>query len=125
MILKIERHTEERDWWIMDGIRRMSIHKPRPYRTEEQRDELERWDFDVKIIDNVKCSCVGNAECSSCPSSSYKDSYRVLPMELRLDDGNVALLLFDTAAYLLNDQGKTVERIVVNYPMHKNDGTKR
>jgi hypothetical protein len=127
MILKIKRYVENRNWWLMDGVKRISSHKPRFFKDVETKKVIDAAAPDLIITDNVRCTCDwgGTASCPNCASIEYQKSYKVMMLGLRMEDGSDYLALFDTVAYVLNDQGKTIEKIFVNLPYIKEDGTKR
>lgn len=104
MILKIERYTEQQHWWMLDNIRKVSVSKLLLQR-------LDLWhNCNIQIFDmpNSDCTCKGSGdECSNC---KY-----YLTLICRDKEGNEFAVAFDTVAYLLNDEGKTIEKIVANY----------
>lgn len=106
MILKVERYDEKQKWWMLDNIRKVSVSSD----IRKQQKDLEATEHDTVIFDmpRTECKCYGKGEgCSEC---SY---YKVLIC--RLNDGEEYSIAFDTIAYLLNDSGKTIEKIVSNY----------
>ena len=68
-------------------------------------------DYDVVLFDvDTNCTCdVPDDQCCEC--GEY------LVVICRLIDGSEITIAFDTVAYLLNDNGKTIEKIVSNYEM--------
>jgi len=105
MILKIERYSDEQRWWIFDDIRKISIsHWMSHNGIPEVRKDTDVVIFDVKS----SCSCASKSEgCSDCVT------YYILIC--RLNDDTEFSIAFDTVAYILNDNGKTIEKIVANY----------
>jgi len=104
MILKIERYSNEQRWWIFDSIRKISISKTLTHNgIPEIRQDTEVVIFDIKS----ECSCGPNDSCSDC--------VKYYLLTCRLNDGSEFSIAFDTIAYLLNDNGKTIEKIVANY----------
>ena len=107
MILKIARYRDKQKWWIYDDIRKISISEP--YYHNGRCRELPQdsgWDalfFDAESI----CKCGLGERCEQCVE------YYVLVC--RLNSGEEYAIAFDTVAYLLNDNGKTIERIVANH----------
>ncbi|MGD2072522.1 MAG: hypothetical protein PVG65_03440 [Candidatus Thorarchaeota archaeon] len=104
MILKIERHNKEQQWWILDNIEKISCSKP----SKGGRSEDSFGNVDISLLDHVKCNCDGEVDgCSDCI-----DRYLLI---CRKKDHTEFSVLFDTVAYLCNDNGKTIEKIVANY----------
>lgn len=98
MILKIERHDGVQRWWFLDKVDRMSISEPRKYKSKEDvADESTIIDEHIFISDH---------------NSDNKEYYLLI---CKLSDGKELLVCFDTVLYVLNDEGKILERVVVNY----------
>lgn len=126
MILKIERHNQDKAWFLIDGIKSIDNYKQTKYHTPEERKHVFESVPEHVLMDNKRCNCFPPEEkCDECPSEKYYLNYKVARLGLRMKDGSTEHLVFDTVAYILNDQGKTIEKIVVNYPMYKEDNTKR
>lgn len=126
MILKVERHYENEEWFLLDGIKGVDNYTPMPFKTKEERERLFECNPDYVFLDNKRCGCYPpETECAECASREYQNSYSVGKLGLRMKDGSIEDVLFDTVAYILNDNGKTIERIVANYPMYKDDKNKR
>ena len=105
MILKIERYEDRQSWWIFDDIRKISISEPMFHSgAPTVPDGMDAYIFDCK----AKCNCaVGGDPCVDCVG------YYILIC--RLNSGEEYSIAFDTVAYLLNDNGKTIEKLVANY----------
>ena len=105
MILKVARYSDKQKWWIYDDIRKISISEPMFHSgAPTVPDGMDAYIFDMK----TKCDCVVEGEgCSDCVG------YYILIC--RLNSGEEYSIAFDTVAYLLNDNGKTIEKIVANY----------
>jgi hypothetical protein len=112
MILKIERYNrgpknenDDQRYWMFDSVRKYSLSNP----IRKQQKTLADHDYDAIFMDMVQtdCTCDNEDECDSC---IY---YNVLIC--RLDDGSEYSIAFDTVCYVLNDNGKTIEKIVANY----------
>jgi hypothetical protein len=105
MILKIRRYDNNQKWWILDDIRKISISEPiitGKYPIIEENPDILI--FDTKSM----CDCDGiENQCSDCK--------RHIILICRLSNGEEFSVIFDTIAFLLNDNGKTVEKIVANY----------
>ncbi len=102
MILKIERYGDEQDWWILDDIRKMSKAQFSQPTTKDFSSE----EADIFILDYVDYLDMQGAA---------QESSNVIKLICRLSDGSEFIVLFDTLAYLLNDNGKTIEKLVANY----------
>ena len=108
MILKIERYRDNQKWWIYDGIKKISISN-KMYHSKHSVDIPAEGDIEVLFLDvEAKCECEPDTPaCSNCVCY-----YTLI---CRLNNGNEFVILFDTVAYLCNDEGKTIEKIVANY----------
>lgn len=105
MILKIQRYKDRQGWWIFDDIRKISIsdkmfHSGIP----TVSDGMDTYIFDV----NTECNCIR-------PEDGCSDCVEYYILICRLNSGEEYSIAFDTVAYLLNDNGKTIEKIVANY----------
>ncbi len=103
MILKIERYDSDQQWWMFDNIRKISISTPLLRRNRIGIN------YDVTIFDTPKsdCECEDEVQCNRCE--------KYLVACCRLTDYSEILIAFDTLAYLCNDEGKTIEKIIANY----------
>lgn len=106
MILKVERYNEKQQWWMFDNIAKISVSSD----IRKQQKDLEATEHDAVIFDMPRTECVCYDGETCCGTCSY---YKVLIC--RLNNGEEYSIAFDTIAYLLNDNGKTIEKIVVNY----------
>ena len=103
MILKIERYSNRQQWWMFDNIRKISMSNP------FRRAGITDKDYDAVLFDiKTDCTCKG-------PGDGCNDCVDYLVAVCRLKDGSEISIAFDTIAYLLNDDGKTIEKIVSNY----------
>lgn len=115
MILKIERYTKGEQWYMLDNIAKVGVSKLRKYRTNG----LTEWDdkyADIFLLDMpmwkeqvIGCNCHGEQACSSCQYIDY------IQLICRLNTDVEFAIVFDTICYVLNDNGKTIEKIVANY----------
>ena len=113
MILKILRYDRRPDkeigdhqsYWMFDNVRKYSLSVP----IRKQQKNIATNDYDIIFMDMplTDCRCQGTDECNLC---IY---YYVLIC--RMDDGSEYSIAFDTMCYVLNDNGKTIEKIVANY----------
>jgi hypothetical protein len=107
MLLKILRYTDKQKFWLLDDIRRISVSEAIRLDSSGDIGYLP----DIIILDTllqIKCECDGvNNRCSDC-----KD---YIGVNCRMNNGDEISVVFDTIAYVLNDSGKTIEKIVANY----------
>ena len=110
MILKILRYNrkpknenDDQRYWMFDNVRKYSLSTP------IRKQVLETTIYDSMFMDmpGDGCTCQEDGECNLCVY------YNVLLC--RLEDGSEYSIAFDTVCYVLNDNGKTIEKIVVNY----------
>lgn len=103
MILKIERYKKREDWWLLDDIRKISKAQ---FKQSFKQDFDDKVDADVFILDYEDyLKEVGGGQ----------DSRDVVRLICRLSNGDEYVILFDTIAYILNDSGKTIEKLVANH----------
>lgn len=110
MLLKIERYDDRQCYWLYDDVKKISVslllHKGNLMEGYEgYHDEITS--YDVVMFDYPDCGCPPDDGCNKCKG------YRILMC--RMSDGSEYSIAFDTLAYLLNDNGKTIEKIVANY----------
>jgi len=103
MILKIERYEQGQDWWMLDDIKK--IGKSKPFITDPIKD-YDAATVDVVILDYSVLLAAENG------STNSAESIRLI---CRLSNGEELSIIFDTVAYILNDNGKTIEKLVANY----------
>jgi len=97
MILKIKRYTDNQEWEILDLIRKISIGKT----VQRNRRDFDELEVDLVVMDNMDSG-------DENPPADH-------PMKVlfcRLESGDRYTIVFDTVAYLCNDLGKTIEKIV-------------
>ena len=104
MLLKVERYSDNQWYWMYDGIQKISVSTRLP-KSGEHCVGIDR--IDAVMFDFPNCGCKEIDSCNDCRE------YMVLIC--RLKDGSEYSIAFDTVAYLLNDEGKTIEKIVANY----------
>lgn len=107
MIVKIERHNNEQDWWMLDNISKISCSSKR-HHTKIFTPSVLGEDTDIQILDHEPtCNCDDNSGCKNC--IKY---YRFI---CRTKEHYEFSIAFDTIAYICNDEGKTIEKVVANY----------
>ena len=101
MIIKIERHRENQKYWLLDGISKVSVSEMLSI-----GEPGGLWsNHDIILYDHL----VGD-------ESDTK--YNPTPYQLlicRLENGKEMSIGFDTVCYIMNDSGKTMEKLVVNH----------
>ena len=103
MILKIIRYVgNEGDWWILDDIRKIS-------KVHEGSIAFDK-DFDALNIDICILDFYDSLDDKS--DQQFRDVIKLICI---LSNGDEFCVLFDTVAYLLNNNGKTIEKIVANH----------
>jgi len=108
MILKIKRNLDYEEWWLLDNIRKISKSKTlKATREELTGDGIMRGiveDHDIRIMD-----VLDNTNEST---SDHKFNYVILICRGKTTDNEFSVI-FDTEAFICNDEGKTIERIYV------------
>lgn len=105
MILKIERYVEQ-DWWMLDDIRKVSkAHFKQDFNK----------DFDAAVDDIFILDLETYLNKMAGDKKIKRSSREVVRLICRLSNGNEFSVIFDTRAYLCNDEGKTIEIIVANH----------
>ena len=102
MILKIKRELDNQEWWILDSIRKVSIGKT----FERNRRDFNELDVDVVIMDRMNSG-------DENPPGDHPMKVLICRLDSGLESGDEYVIVFDTFAYLCNDLGKTIEKIVV------------
>ena len=109
MILKIERYwgpikDDPNCWWLLDDIRKIShyVYKNHPFDKD-----FADVDADIFFLDYEEYMKKMNG--------SQNQHRNVIKLVCRLSNGTEFIVLFDTIAYVLNDNGKTIEKLVANY----------
>lgn len=116
MILKIKRCRNDHGWWLVDGVRRIGASLRMKYETSEEQTAAMAGSPDVALLDFKDCNCAPPYEtgdgCNFCVDHKH---YRVCRLNCRMNDGSDYSVVFDTTVYILNDSGKTIEKIVANH----------
>jgi hypothetical protein len=113
MILKIERYKGDQRWWLIDDVKRIGASLRMKYETQVQRKEVLAGGPDLIFLDLLTCNC--NPERDACDKCIDYEEYGVCRLNCRMNDGSDYSVVFDTIVYVLNDSGKTIEKIVANY----------
>lgn len=107
MLLKVERYNDRECYWLYDDIKKISVSLRLHKGDLIEGDYGGVTSYDAVMFDYPDCGCPPDGGCNKCKE------YRVLMC--RMTDGSEYSIAFDTLAYLLNDNGKTIEKIVANY----------
>lgn len=107
MILKIERYwgpakDDPQDWWMLDDIRKISRYYLRNVPFDEEAVPMS----EIMLLDyGPYLTKMGMGQ----------DSRDVIRLVCRNSEGDEFTVLFDTIAYIMNDKGETIEKLVANY----------
>ncbi len=88
---------------MLDDIRKISHYKYKDHPFNKDFADIDADIFFLDYEDYLKK--MGNAQ-------SGRD---VIKLVCRLSNGDEFVVTFDTIAYILNDSGKTIEKLVANY----------
>lgn len=104
MILKIARYVDKEDWVIFDNIRKVSKVN---LKVSDFLGEPSEWNADVLVVDyhNQRMNDVNPADIDCI----------LLRCRAKIGEDEGFSIAFDTLAYLCNDLGQTIEKIVANY----------
>jgi len=108
MMLKVERYhgpaeSDPNCWWLLDDIRKISHYR---YKMHPFNKDFEDSGADIFFLDYEEyLNKTGRGQ----PGRD------VIKLVCRMSVGEEYIVLFDTIAYILNDSGKTVEKLVANY----------
>lgn len=104
MIIKVQ-HKDPNSWWIFDGVQKVRYQTGlRISRDELMKDNEEGHGYDITIIATKVL-----------PDGKHidtEDPLRYALLIFRDINNNEKSLMFNTVAYLCNEQGQTVEKIV-------------
>ena len=104
MILKIKRERDGQDWWILDDIRKISVSRPK---YKHRNDPWSNEEYDIALLDTMV-----NEQESQSSGNPLSEEYEYIELICRATKGDEFTVIFDTVAYLCNDEGKTIEKIV-------------
>jgi len=105
MILKIERYVDQ-DWWMIDDIRKVSkAHFQQDFNKDFETGQADIFILDLETYLNKMAG----------DKIVKRNSREVIRLICRLSNGDEFSVIFDTRAYLCNDEGKTIEIIVANH----------
>lgn len=107
MIVKIQRYGGNQRCWLIDNIAKISISeslKKPGIKGDNPEDPF--WDVQIWDVPQM-CSCDNDSGCQDCVN--------YIELVCRKADGEEFIISFDTIAYIMNDQGSTIEKVVANY----------
>jgi len=105
MLIKIKRYNSKQDFWLLDDVRKISVSERLHFTTGHSMYDISIFDI---IPKSANCGCDGvNSGCSNC-----KHFREII---CRTNSGDEIFIGFDTIVYVLNDNGKTIEKIVANH----------
>lgn len=104
MMLKIMRHlpSDMQDWWMLDDIRKISVSKDYLFKNYNEM-EHDMTIHNICIMDYFYKY-----------QDQQSEDFRFKILICKTSKGEEYSIMFDTIAYLCNDDGKTIEKIVVN-----------
>ena len=105
MLLKIEVHDECQDYWLLDKIDKIS-KSGTLYWNNNDAEEVDMMmelcsRSDIKIMNHTN-------------ESDGRGQGKYIKLICRKENGDEFSVMFDTIAYICNDEGKTIEKIPVN-----------
>jgi len=96
MIIKIERHQDNQEYWLLDGISKITVSERLSI-----GESNEPWAYyDIMIYDHLN----GNT------LEGYSASIYQL-LICRLKSGEEISIGFDTICYIMNDNGQIIEKL--------------
>ncbi len=114
MILKIERYLEDQQWWMLDNIAKISVSKVKQYRANGMTEWGDKHAdiFLLDLIPDKEPACFCREKEDGCNKCEYIDYIQLI---CRQNNGDEFAIVFDAICYVMNDNGKTIEKIVANY----------
>ena len=110
MLVKIMRYNGEQQYWLYDNVSKISVSNRRYHSHLPQANDINLAVFDI----DSKCTC-GDGEAEGVDVTACSNCVTYFRLILRFSNGDEYSIAFDTIAYILNDEGKTIEKIVANY----------
>lgn len=98
MILKIARHTDTADFWLLDNVAFIEVWKSRVYK-------------DAGDCPETESTSAANIFIGDHPEKDKKSTI----LQGRYVNGQEFILGFDTVLYILNNDGVVLERLVANF----------
>lgn len=109
MILKVR--GEGCSWWVYGELKKVR-YTPKKIKVETKSKLVEEFDkYDLLLL-NGFCSCAfqKDAGCNRCPQLGEWIKYTEICF--RDKENDEFTIAFNTIAYLCNDEGRTVEKII-------------
>ena len=102
----MEQEVRKGDWWLLDDI--IKISKTTFKRNHIDDDVMFNHDIHILDYENIQYNKNTSSDCE-------KKNWDTLVLVCRRSNGDEFSIIFDTIAYVLNNNGKTIEKIVANY----------
>lgn len=99
MIVKVMVHDLENKYWMFDKIDRIVVKNEYQFQT---REEVQKWHEEYNFMD---------APLYEIPPADKKGPFTIIVLGCRMKDDEY-YIGFDKVAYICNDEGKTIEKIV-------------
>jgi len=100
MIVKVERYSGREEYIMIDNIK--EVHKSNGF---DNAEPLRATDILIQDCGEQVSNVVGGATCMEACK---------MRLNCVKNDGSEIDIIFDTVAYILNDNGKTIERVLAN-----------
>jgi len=98
MIIKVQASKDRNKWWLMDNLAKVRFQDRADVLEDGEGFKEGAFDIDLRGMLNEY--------------DNRRTEYSV--MVVRDRDGKETSVLFDGVAYIMNDQGETVEKVVGN-----------
>ena len=117
MIVKIRSKSvfDRISWKLIDNVKE-AYYEYLPYNEAQER--IKKYDLPSYQFLHYRCSHPVDCECDSCKSTqtgcecdSCFGDYKVALMALEKKDGTFLYIVTDNTAYILNDDGKTIDGV--------------
>lgn len=112
MILKIQRYVGKEKWEIYDNLRKVGWVECKA--GDFVQDDVSEGEEDVALPDVLILDYYAKKKSGSCDYNPDNVSCVLLRCKEKVGDEPITIV-FDTIAYLCNDSGQTIEKIVANY----------
>lgn len=106
MIVKVKRECQTDAWFYLDRVASIQVSS---MQFANSHGKIPLSSDELLICDNAYNAFTG---CEIRPESDAK-MWPYTTLECTLDSGVCKVIKFDTVAYLINDNGKTIDKITV------------
>lgn len=112
MIIKIKRVGCNTEWTYIDAVNRLDVSKSI---YQKDRKDIPITEETIFMVDNYEYSNLCSCEAADfpCKICGIPEDYKVKVLSCDFGDEDVAHIIFDTVAYVLNDAGSTIDTIKV------------